>query len=130
MKIAVLGGGNGSFAAAGDFALQAMTSVVGGAMGPSGQHRAAGSRVLVGHHPPRRAMALVTPTSPKPWRYRVDRVPCPAFAQPDVARLIAPHLQTAKWCSAAGHLQLYDFAKAMHDAGNRSDAISPGHCLG
>ena len=48
MKIAVLGGGNGSFAAAGDFALQGHNVRLWRRDGARvAQHRAAGSRILV-----------------------------------------------------------------------------------
>ena len=48
MKIAVLGGGNGSFAAAGDFALQGHeVRLWRRAAAQVDEHRAAGSRIIV-----------------------------------------------------------------------------------
>ena len=63
MRIAVLGGGNGSFAAAGDFALQGHdVRLWRRDKTPVAEHRAAGSRILVkdinGRHDVR--LALVT----------------------------------------------------------------------
>jgi opine dehydrogenase len=96
VKIAVLGGGNGSFAAAGDFALQGhdvrlwrrdARLVM--------EHRAAGSRVTVkdakGRHEAQ--LALVTADIAEAARdAELIVCPAPAFAQHDIARLLAPHL--------------------------------------
>jgi opine dehydrogenase len=96
LKIAVLGGGNGSFAAAGDLALQGhdvrlwrrdARLVV--------EHRAAGSRITVkdsnGRHEAQ--LALVTTDIAEAARdSELILCPVPAFAQHDVASLLAPHL--------------------------------------
>ena len=96
MKVAILGGGNGSFAAAGGFGLQGHevrlwrrdTSQV-------AQHRAAGSRILVKDAQGRHDVQLASVTSDIAEAVRgVDLIlcPAPAFAQQDIARALAPHL--------------------------------------
>jgi opine dehydrogenase len=96
LKVTVLGGGNGSFAAAGDFALQghdvrlwrrdaAMVA----------KHRAAGSRVTVkdanGRHEVR--LALVTADIAEATSgAELILCPAPAFAQHEIAAQLAPHL--------------------------------------
>jgi opine dehydrogenase len=125
VRIAVLGGGNGSFAAAGDFSLQghqvrlwrrdadAVTA-----------HQAAGSRVVVkdinGRHETR--LALVT----NDIRAAVDGAelilcPAPAFAQADIAGQLARHLQDGQvvFLPPATFGSMV-FAKAASDAGNRA----------
>jgi len=93
----VLGGGNGSFAAAGDFALQGhevrlwrRDAVLVAA------HREAGSRILVkdsrGLHDVK--LALVTTDIAEAVRdAELILCPAPAFAQIDIARALAPHLR-------------------------------------
>jgi opine dehydrogenase len=126
VKIAVLGGGNGSFAAAGDFALQAhevrlwrrdAEQVKG--------HQVAGSRVVVkdvnGRHDVK--LALVTSNIAEAVA-DADLIlcPAPAFAQSDIAKRLAPHLRD-------GHVVFLPpatfgsmiFAKAARDVGNRAD---------
>ena len=97
MKVAVLGGGNGSFAAAGDFALQGhevrlwrrdATQIA--------AQRAEGSRILVkdvsGQHDVR--LALVTTEIADAVRdAELILCPAPAFAQADIAELVAPYLR-------------------------------------
>jgi opine dehydrogenase len=125
LKIAVLGGGNGSFAAAGDFALaghdvhlwrrdaDAVTA-----------HRAAGSRIVIldsnGRHEVK--LALVTTDIPEAVRdAALILCPAPAFAQADIARQLAPHLRD-------GHVVFLPpatfgsmiLAAAARDAGNRA----------
>jgi len=93
----VLGGGNGSFAAAGDFALQGhdvrlwrrdakMVTA----------HRKAGSRIVLkdsnGQHDVQ--LALVTSDMAEAIRdAELILCPAPAFAQSDIARQLAPHLR-------------------------------------
>jgi opine dehydrogenase len=123
MRIAVLGGGNGSFAAAGDLALQshdvrlwrrdaaAVTA-----------HRAAGSRIVVkdakGRHDVQ--LALVTTDIAEATRdAELILCPAPAFAQRDIAAQLAPHLRDGQvvFLPPATFGSLI-FAKAAHDAGN------------
>ena len=125
MKIAVLGGGNGSFAAAGDFALQghevrlwrrdaaAVTA-----------HRAAGSRIVVkdskGRHDVQ--LALVTTDIAEAVRDAgLILCPAPAFAQQDIAALLAPYLRDGQvvFLPPATFGSVI-FAKAAHDAGNHA----------
>ncbi len=96
MKIAVLGGGNGSFAAAGDFALaRHEVRLWRRDIGAVREHRSAGCAVLVkdfrGRH--EAELALVTSDIGEAVR-GVELVVCPtpAFAQADIANLLAPHL--------------------------------------
>ena len=127
MKIAVLGGGNGSFAAAGDFALaghevrlwrrdetQAKT------------HREAGARILLkdvnGRHEAR--LALVTSDLAEAARgTELILCPAPAFAQADIAARLAPHLVDGQvvFLPPATFGSMI-FAKAARDAGNRAAA--------
>jgi opine dehydrogenase len=128
MRIAVLGGGNGSFAAAGDFALQghevrlwrrdaaAVTA-----------HRAAGSRIIVkdsnGRHDVQ--LALVTTEIAEAVRdAELILCPAPAFAQHDIAAILAPHLRDGQvvFLPPATFGSVI-FAKAAHDAGNRAAVV-------
>jgi opine dehydrogenase len=125
LKIAVLGGGNGSFAAAGDFALQGHdvrlwrrdARLV-------TEHRAAGSRVTVkdskGRHEVQ--LALVTTDIAEAVRdAELILCPAPAFAQHDIARLLAPHLADGQvvFLPPATFGSII-FATAAHNAGNRA----------
>jgi opine dehydrogenase len=127
MKIAVLGGGNGSFAAAGDFALQGHdvrlwrrdTAQV-------ADHRAAGSRIIVrdahGRHDAK--LALVTSNIAEAVTgAELILCPAPAFAQHDIARQLAPHLVDGQvvFLPPATFGSMI-FAIAMRDAGNRAAA--------
>jgi opine dehydrogenase len=125
LKIAVLGGGNGSFAAAGDFALaghevrlwrrdetQAKT------------HREAGARILLkdvnGRHEAR--LALVTSDLAEAARdTELILCPAPAFAQADIAARLAPHLADGQvvFLPPATFGSMI-FAAAKRDAGNQA----------
>jgi opine dehydrogenase len=127
MKIAVLGGGNGSFAAAGDLALaghdvrlwrrdkEAVLS-----------HREAGGKILVkdfrGRH--EATLALVTPDIGEAARdAELILCPAPATAQHDIARALAPHLADGQVVFLPpGTFGSVLFAKAAHEAGNRAKA--------
>jgi opine dehydrogenase len=125
MRIAVLGGGNGSFAAAGDFALQGhevrlwrrdVTTVA--------AHRAAGSRIVVkdakGRHDT--VLSLVTHDITRAVHgAELILCPTPAFAQHDIAGLLAPHLRDDQvvFLPPATFGSMI-FARAAHDAGNRA----------
>jgi opine dehydrogenase len=127
LKIAVLGGGNGSFAAAGDLALQGhdvrlwrrdSRLVV--------EHRAAGSRVTVkdskGRHEAQ--LALVTTDIAEAARdTELILCPAPAFAQHDIASLLAPHLTDGQvvFLPPATFGSII-FATAARNAGNRASA--------
>jgi opine dehydrogenase len=125
LKIAVLGGGNGSFAAAGDFAIQGHevrlwrrdAEMV-------RKHRAAGGRIAVkdarGRHDV--ALALVT-TDIAAAIAEVELIlcPAPAFAQAEIAALLAPHLADGQVVFLPpATFGSYIFAKAAHDADNHA----------
>ena len=98
VKIAVLGGGNGSFAAAGDFALQGHEVRLWRRDAAAvAAHRAAGSRILVKdlRRPPRRATGAGDDRHRRSRpRCRADPVPCPAPSRSPTSRaLLAPHLR-------------------------------------
>jgi opine dehydrogenase len=125
LKIAVLGGGNGSFAAAADFALQGHdvrlwrrdTALV-------AEHRAASSRIMLkdakGQHDVQ--LALVTSDIAEAvGSAELILCPAPAFAQHDIAEKLAPHLADGQvlFLPPATFGSMI-FAKAAHDAGNRA----------
>src|ERR1700712_4391184 len=97
MRIAVLGGGNGSFAAAGDFALQGHDVRLWRRDAEAvAAHRAAGSRITVknaqGTHDTQ--LTLVTTDIAEAIRdVELILCPTPAFAQHDIACVVAPHLR-------------------------------------
>jgi len=126
VKIAVLGGGNGSFAAAGDFALGGhVVRLWRRDAAQVAAHQAADSRILVkdvnGRHDVK--LALVT-TDIAEAVDGVDLVlcPAPAFAQNDIAKQLAPHLRDEQvvFLPPATFGSMI-FAKAAHDAGNRAN---------
>jgi len=125
VKIAVLGGGNGSFAAAGDFALQGHDVRLWRRDGAAvDAHRAADSRIIVkdskGRHEVQ--LALVTTDIAEAVRdAELILCPTPAFAQHDIAALLAPHLRDGQvvFLPPATFGSMI-FAKAAHDAGNRA----------
>jgi opine dehydrogenase len=125
LKIAVLGGGNGSFAAAGDFALSGHevrlwrrdTDLV-------AAHRASGSRIVLKDHNGRHDVKLALVTTDIAEAVNGTELilcPAPAFAQPDIARLLAPHLRDGQvvFLPPATFGSMI-FALTMRDAGNRA----------
>jgi opine dehydrogenase len=125
LKIAVLGGGNGSFAAAGDFALQGHDIRLWRRDAAEvAEHRAAGSRIMLkdanGRHDVQ--LALVTTDIAEAIRdAELILCPIPAFAQQDIARLLAPHLGDGQVVflppATFGSMIL---ATAVRDVGNRA----------
>ena len=123
MRIAVLGGGNGSFAAAGDFALAGhVVRLWRRDAAAVADHKAAGSRIQVknaqGTHDTQ--LALVTTDIAEAIKdVELILCPAPAFAQPDIARRLAPHLADGQvvYLPPATFGSMI-FAKAAHDAGN------------
>jgi opine dehydrogenase len=125
LRIAVLGGGNGSFAAAGDFALQGHdvrlwrrdARMV-------AEHRARDCRIALkdsnGRHDVQ--LALVTNDIGEAANCaELILCPAPAFAQHEIANLLAPHLgegQVVFLPPATFGSTI--FAKAAHDSGNRA----------
>jgi opine dehydrogenase len=127
LKIAVLGGGNGSFAAAGDFALQGHEVRLWRRDAPVvAEHRASGSRMVVkdsnGRHDVK--LALVTTDIAEAVRgAELILCPAPAFAQADIAKLLALHLTEGQvvFLPPATFGSMI-FATAARDAGNRASA--------
>ena len=126
MRIAVLGGGNGSFAAAGDFALTGhevrlwrrdVASVA--------AHNAAGGIITVKDFRGRHAAkpSLITDDIAAAARgAELILCPAPATAQADIARALAPHLKDGQVTFLPpGTFGSYIFAKAARDAGNRAE---------
>jgi opine dehydrogenase len=123
LKIAVLGGGNGSFAAAGDFALQGHdVRLWRRDAAQVTKHRAEGSRIVVKDSNGRHDVQLTLVTTDIAEAIRDAELilcPAPAFAQPDIARLTAPHLADGQvvFLPPATFGSMI-FAKAAHEAGN------------
>ena len=127
MKVAVLGGGNGSFAAAGDFALQGHEVRMWRRNGAEvAAHQAAGSRILVkdvnGKHDAKLAL-VTTDIAAAVCDVELILCPAPAFAQEDIAKLLAPHLRDGQvvFLPPATFGSMI-FAQAANDAGNHAEA--------
>src|SRR5262245_15614330 len=126
MRIAVLGGGNGSFAAAGDLAMAGHEVRLWrrDALAVAA-HRENGSRILVkdfrGKHDV--ALALVTTDIAEAVRdAELILCPAPATAQTDIARSLAPHLADGQVVFLPpGTFGSFIVAKAAWDAGNHAD---------
>jgi opine dehydrogenase len=124
LKIAVLGGGSGSFAAAGDFALQGHeVRLWRRGAAEVAEHRAAGSRIALkdasGRHDVQLAL-VTTDISEALTGTELILCPAPAFAQPDIAGKLAPHLSDGQvvFLPPATFGSMI-FATAARDAGNR-----------
>jgi opine dehydrogenase len=125
VKIAVLGGGNGSFSAAGDFALQGHSVRLWRRDAEMvAQHKATGSKISVkdvnGKH--QVTIDLVTTDIAEAVRdAELILCPAPAFAQADIARALAPHLRDGQvvFLPPATFGSMI-FAMAAHDAGNHA----------
>jgi opine dehydrogenase len=125
LRIAVLGGGNGSFAAAGDFALQGHdTRLWRRDTAQVAAHRAAGSGIVLkdanGAHNVQ--LALVTTDIAEAIRdAELILCPAPAFAQHDIAGQLAPHITDGQvvFLPPATFGSMI-FAAATRDAGNFS----------
>jgi len=123
LKIAVLGGGNGSFAAAADFALSGHdVRLWRRDTGQVEAHRASGSRILLKDHNGRHDVKLALVTADIAEAIRGTELilcPAPAFAQPDLAHLIAPHLRDGQVVFLPpGTFGSMIFAQAARDASN------------
>jgi opine dehydrogenase len=125
MRIAVLGGGNGSMAAAGDFALaghevrlwrrdQAAVAA----------HRAAGGTITVKDYAGRHEATPTLITNDIGEAVRGAELivsPTPATAQADIAKWLAPYLADGQVVFLPpGTFGSLLFAKVAHDAGNRA----------
>lgn len=125
MKIAVLGGGNGSFAAAGDLALAGHEVRLWRRDGAAvAAHRAAGGIVALrdfrGRH--EATLALVTDDiAAAVGGAELIVCPTPAFAQPDIARRLAPHLADGQVVFLPpGTFGAFLMAQAAWQSGNRA----------
>jgi opine dehydrogenase len=125
LKIAVLGGGNGSFAAAGDFALQGHdVRLWRRDAAQVAEHRAAGSRIALkdagGRHDAQLAL-VTTDIAEAVSGTELILCPAPAFAQHDIASKLAPHLRDGQvvFLPPATFGSMI-FATAARDAGNRA----------
>jgi opine dehydrogenase len=125
LKIAVLGGGNGSFAAAGDFSLQGREVRLWRRDAAAvAAHRSAASRIVAkdarGSHDAQ--LALVTTDIAEAVREaELILCPAPAFAQHEIGALLAPHLRDGQVVFLPpGTFGSMIFASAARDAGNRA----------
>jgi opine dehydrogenase len=125
LKVAVLGGGNGSFAAAGDFGLQGHdVRLWRRDASQVALHRAADSRIVVKDAQGRHDVQLALVTSDIAEAVRGANLilcPAPAFAQQDIARALAPHLEDDQvvFLPPATFGSMI-FASAAQEAGNRA----------
>ena len=127
MRIAVLGGGNGSFAAAGDFALAGHdVRLWRRDVEAVKAHNAAGSTITVKDFAGQHEAKLSHVTSDIGEAVRDAELilcPAPATAQGDIARALAPHLKDGQVVYLPpGTFGSYIFAEAARDAGNHADA--------
>jgi opine dehydrogenase len=125
LKVAVLGGGNGSFAAAGDFALQGHDVRLWRRNAVEvAEHRAAGSRIIVmdanGQHNAQPAL-VTSDIAEAVGGAELILCPAPAFAQHDIAGQLVPHLSDGQvMFLPPATFGSVIFAKAARDAGNRA----------
>lgn len=126
MKIAVLGGGNGSFAAAGDMALAGHEVRLWRRNAAAIEtHKAARGAIVVkdfrGRH--ETTPSLITSHIGDAIRdAELILCPAPATAQHDIAGVLAPHLKDGQVVFLPpGTFGSYIFAKAARDSGNRAD---------
>jgi opine dehydrogenase len=125
VRIAVLGGGNGSFAAAGDFALQGHDIRLWRRNAKMvAAHREASSRIVLKDSSGRHDVQLALVTSDMAEAIRDAELilcPAPAFAQSDIARQLAPHLSDGQvvFLPPATFGSMI-FAFAARAAGNRA----------
>jgi opine dehydrogenase len=125
LRIAVLGGGNGSFAAAGDFALQGHDVRLWRRNADQvAAHLAAGSRVLLkdsnGRHDVK--LALISADIGETIRdAELIICPVPAFAQVHIAKQLAPHLRDGQVLFLPpGTFGWIVFSAAARKVGNRA----------
>jgi opine dehydrogenase len=127
MRIAVLGGGNGSFAAAGDFVLAGHeVRLWRRDRAAVGAHIGAGGTIAIkdfrGRHEARPAL-ITTDIGAAVRTAELIVCPAPATAQPDIARELGPHIENGQVVFLPpGTFGSFIFAKAAYDAGNRAQA--------
>ena len=126
MRIAVLGGGNGSFAAAGDFALAGHeVRLWRRDQRAVAAHRAAGGGIVIvdfrGRHAARPAL-ITTDIADAVRGAELILCPTPATAQADIAARLAPHLAEGQVVFLPpGTFGSLLFAKAVYAAGNPAE---------
>ena len=127
MRIAVLGGGNGSFAAAGDLSL-AGHEIRLWRRNPAdaAAHNRAGATIMVKDFSGRREAKLARVTADIAEvvsQAELIICPAPAFAQADIATVLAPHLTDGQVVFLPpGSLGSLVFARAAFESGNRAQA--------
>ncbi len=126
MKIAVLGGGNGSFAAAADFSLAGHeVSLFRRDRADVDAHLSQGGTIMLIDGKGRRSAKLASITSDLAGAVRGAELvlcPTPAFAQDDLARMIAPLLEPGQVVYLPpGSFGSYVFATAAREAGRAKD---------
>jgi opine dehydrogenase len=127
MRIAVLGGGNGSFAAAADFSLAGHEVRLWRRDADAVKaHNADGNAILVKDFAGRHTAKVARVTNDIADALNgAELIVCaaPATAQADIARLAAPHLADGQVVYLPpGTFGTMIFAKAAHDAGNHAQA--------
>jgi opine dehydrogenase len=127
MKIAVLGGGNGSFAAAGDLALGGHEIRLWRRDARAvDAHRAHGGIIGVTDFQGKREAriaSITTDIAEAMAGAELILCPAPAFAQADIAAAVAPHLKDDQVVFLPpGTFGSVIFARAAHDAGNKARA--------
>ncbi len=126
MRIAVLGGGNGSFAAAGDLALAGHeTRLWRRDSAAVAAHRAAGGLIVVkdfrGRHQAKPAL-VTNDIAAAVQGAELILCPAPATAHSDIARTLAPHLVAGQVVFLPpGTFGSFVFARAAQAAGNRAE---------
>ncbi len=122
MRIAVLGGGNGSYAAAADLAEQGHEVRLWRRDTRALAPLLESPRIVLVDHRGRREVALRCTTANAGEALRgADLVlaPCPAFAQIDIARTIAPHLADGQVVYLPpGTFGAYAMARVVRDSGS------------
>ncbi len=126
MKIAVLGGGNGSFAAAADFSLAGHdVALYRRNRADADAHLAAGGTITLIDGKGRRPAKIATITSDLAESVRGAALilcPTPAFAQDDLAQRVAPLLEPGQVVYLPpGTFGSWIFARAARDAGRAKD---------
>jgi opine dehydrogenase len=127
MKIAVLGGGNGSFAAAGDLALGGHEIRLWRRDARAvDAHRAHGGTIGVTDFQGKRdarIASITTDIAEAMGGAELILCPAPAFAQSDIAAAVAPHLRDDQVVFLPpGTFGSVIFARAAHDVGNKARA--------
>lgn len=125
MRIAVLGGGNGSFAAAGDFALAGHDTRLWRRDAEAvAAHKAAGSTIIVkdfaGKHEAKLSL-VTTDIAAAVKDAELILCPAPATAQHDIAKALAPFMTDGQVVYLPpGTFGSLIFAKAAYEAGNKA----------